>query len=870
MSSHDNFIIADGYGPDRWGCSFVQSQVHESSSGTRITIGKDSDLKPYSCGELIHRQEGMGYGVYSIDMIASNVEGQVTSFFLIANGDTEIDIELTGLNNRIGWMNIWHDQKQNPISIDLPFDTSEDWHTYSFEWRESFVAWYVDGKQVLKRSDIPTTSPNDVNYRLVVNSWTQVNPEINIRWAGQFKYPSDGKVPQASFRNMHIMVATVLSKDEMSHLVRECVPDADDAIIDYIAGYLDENSSLGDEEDAIAEFVRPLLEDAGGEPGAIDRLCNKFQNLFDSHAKERHTSQSVGQDGLAKLLEKPVHMMSQNAISATGKIGARAVDLEAISGRKVLSQVDTKKLEKAEAKIAAKMAKRTARVEYAASKLLDKKEEVDYQAVNPILDYTSTKGKLKDVKLENFDISFAGKRILTNANLTLAFGRRYGLVGRNGIGKSTLLRTLSKRELNVPTHISILHVEQEMVGNDVEALQAVLSADQWREHLLAEEKRLNALCLDMEKGLQEGDTRSKEAFDDDREKAASDLKDVYTKLEAIESDKAEARAASILSGLGFTPDKHRNPTRSFSGGWRMRLALARALFNKPDLLLLDEPTNMLDIPAVIWLENYLKTWPNTLLVVSHDREFLDEVATDILYQHSEQLDYYKGNFTQFHTTKSERHKNQLKEYQNQLEYRAHLQAFIDRWRYNANRAAQAQMKIKILEKLPELEPPEVENSIFFKFPDPEKLGPPILQMTDCTFGYTPEKNILENIYLDMQMDSRIAVVGPNGAGKTTMLKLLTGKLEPQKGMVHRHGRLRFALFSQHHVDQLDVTLTSVEFMAKNWPGKSEEEYRRQLGSFGITGMVGLQQISTLSGGQKSRVAFACLGLQNPHFLILDE
>ncbi|KAI1319699.1 hypothetical protein EDD11_003393 [Mortierella claussenii] len=666
------------------------------------------------------------------------------------------------------------------------------------------------------------------------------------------------------------MVAGVLSKPEMSRMVRECVPDADDAIIDYIVGYLDENSSLGDDEDAISEFVRPLLEDAGGEPEAIDVLCSRFQSLFESQAKDRHTSQSVGSDGLARLLEKPVHMLSQDAVSATGKIGARSVDLEALSGRKILSQVDTKKLEKAEAKIAAKMAKRTARVEYAASKLLDKKDEVDYMAVNPILDYTSTKGKLKDVKLENFDISFAGKRILTNANLTLAFGRRYGLVGRNGIGKSTLLRTLSKRELNVPTHISILHVEQEMAGSDTEAIQAVLQADQWREHLLAEEKRLNALSLEMEKGLPEGDERTKEVFEAEREKVLSDLKDVYGKLEAIESDKAESRAASILAGLGFTPDKHHNPTRSFSGGWRMRLALARALFNKPDLLLLDEPTNMLDIPAVIWLENYLQTWPNTLLVVSHDREFLDEVATDILHQHSEKLDYYKGNFTQFDTTKAERHKSQLREYENQIQYRAHLQAFIDRWRYNANRAAQAQMKIKILEKLPELEPPEVENSIFFKFPDPEKLGPPILQMTDCTFGYTPEKTILEHIFLDMQMDSRIAVVGPNGAGKTTMLKLLTGKLEPQKGLVHRHGRLRFALFSQHHVDQLDVNVTSVEFMAKHWPGKSEEEYRRQLGSFGITGMVGLQQIATLSGGQKSRVAFACLGLQNPHFLILDE
>ncbi|KAI8346708.1 P-loop containing nucleoside triphosphate hydrolase protein [Mortierella sp. GBAus27b] len=657
------------------------------------------------------------------------------------------------------------------------------------------------------------------------------------------------------------MAAAVPSKAEMSRMVRECVPEADDAIVEYIAGYLDENSEMGDEEDAISEFVRPLLEDAGGDPKAIDKLCNRFQTLFDSHAKDRKTTQgSSGSDGLTKLLEKPVHMLSQDAVSATGKIGARSVDLEAVSGRKVLSQVDTEKLKKAEAKIAAKMAKRTARVEYSASKLLDKKDEIDLMAVNPILDYTTTKGKNKDVKLENFDISFAGKRILTNANLTLAFGRRYGLVGRNGIGKSTLLRTLSRREVNVPTHISILHVEQE----------AVLAADQFREHLLGEEKRLTALTLEMEKGQPEDDTRSKEKFEDDREKALADLREVYAKLEAIESDKAESRAASILSGLGFLPNQHHNPTRSFSGGWRMRLALARALFNKPDLLLLDEPTNMLDIPAVIWLEHYLQTWPNTLLVVSHDREFLDEVATDILHQHTEKLDYYKGNFTQFDTTKAERHKSQLREYENQVQYRAHLQAFIDRWRYNANRAAQAQMKIKILEKLPELEPPEVENPIFFKFPDPEKLGPPILQMTDCTFGYSSERIILDKIYLDMQMDSRIAVVGPNGAGKSTMLKLLTGKLEPQKGLVHRHGRLRFALFSQHHVDQLDVTVSSVEFMAKTWPGKTEEEYRRQLGAFGVTGMVGLQQISTLSGGQKSRVAFACLGLQNPHFLILDE
>ncbi|KAF9982942.1 hypothetical protein BGZ65_002349 [Modicella reniformis] len=202
LNSHDNFIVADGYGPYRWGCSFRDTQVHESNSGTQITIGKDSDLKPYSCGELIYRQEDLGYGHYSIDMIASNVVGQVTSFFLIANEDTEIDIELTGLNNNVGWMNIWHDGKQNPISIDLPFDTSTSWHTYSFEWRKYFVVWSIDGKVVLNRTDVPTTDPSTINYSMAINSWAQVNPEINIKWAGQFKYPTDGHVPQSQFRNI--------------------------------------------------------------------------------------------------------------------------------------------------------------------------------------------------------------------------------------------------------------------------------------------------------------------------------------------------------------------------------------------------------------------------------------------------------------------------------------------------------------------------------------------------------------------------------------------------------------------------------------------------------------------------------------------
>lgn len=302
----------------------------------------------------------------------------------------------------------------------------------------------------------------------------------------------------------------------------------------------------------------------------------------------------------------------------------------------------------------------------------------------------------------------------------------------------------------------------------------------------------------------------------------------------------------------------------------MRLALARALFVKPTLLLLDEPSNHIDLNALAWLEDYLQTWENTILVVSHDRAFLDAVATDIVHQHSCRLDYYRGNFTQFYATKSERERNQRKEYEAQMLYRQSLQQFIDRWRYNANRAAQAQARIKILEKLPDLEPPEAEDTESFKFPDVDKISPPLLQLSGVDFSYVPGKQILKNVYIDIGLESRIAVVGANGAGKSTLIKLLTGELQPQAGHLTRNGRLRIAYFAQHHVDQLIPTMSPVAFLASKFPGKSELEYRSHLGAFGITGLTGLQLIGTLSGGQKSRVAFAVLSLQRPHILLLDE
>ncbi|KAK7703615.1 ATP-binding cassette, regulator of translational elongation [Diaporthe eres] len=673
----------------------------------------------------------------------------------------------------------------------------------------------------------------------------------------------------------------------MESEIRTVLPNIDPVVSEYSAGYLTHASTswAGGEDQAgpsplaeAASVVIELLLSAAGDPDPakqdkIRQLVEKWVSKYDeaNGALQR-------QGPTVRRLDQSFQVGAQNNMSSTLAVATGAVDLEAANVRKVESKVDRKKLEKAERKIAAKQQKKTFKtVEYEASRLLNQPESTQsyeefYMAVNP-LQAPGAGGKSKDIKMDNIDVAIGGLRILTETTLTLAYGRRYGLVGNNGIGKSTLLRALSRREVPIPTHISILHVEQEISGDDTPAIQAVLDADVWRKVLLKDEAQITETLAEIESQRASLADTSADAARLDREREAQDQKltDVQAKLAEMESDKAESRAASILAGLGFSPERQQFATKTFSGGWRMRLALARALFCEPDLLLLDEPSNMLDVPSITFLSNYLQGYPSTVLVVSHDRAFLDEVATDIIHQHSERLDYYRGaNFASFYATKEERKKTAKREYEKQMAERAHLQAFIDKFRYNAAKSSEAQSRIKKLEKMPVLEAPEAEYSVHFKFPDVEKMSPPIIQMSEVTFGYSPDKILLRNVDLDVQLDSRIGIVGPNGAGKTTVLKLLIGKLSPSTGIIQQNPRLRVGFFAQHHVDALDLTLSAVSFMAREYPGRTDEEYRRQLGAFGITGTTGLQKMEVLSGGQKSRVAFACLALTNPHILVLDE
>jgi ATP-binding cassette, subfamily F, member 3 len=437
--------------------------------------------------------------------------------------------------------------------------------------------------------------------------------------------------------------------------------------------------------------------------------------------------------------------------------------------------------------------------------------------------------------------------------------------------KSTLLRAMATRELPVPMHLNMLYVEQEVAADDTRVIDSVLAADIERLELLAEERAIMSGASPAAAGDASSSSSSSSSSSDSTPADADRLTAVHRRLQEIESDLAEPRAASILAGLGFDATMQQRATSEFSGGWRMRIALARALFCQPDLLLLDEPTNMLDISSVIWLEEYLASWPRTLFIVSHDRNFMNSVATDIVHFHGGVLTPFRGDYDQFEKSRTEKLLNQKRAHEAQERHRKHIKAFVDKFRFNAKRASLVQSRIKMLNKMQLVSAVLEDPTIQFDFPEPEPIDGAALRFDDVSFRYSDGQPLLfEHLDFTINWQDRIALVGQNGAGKSTVLKLCAEQLERSSGAVICNLNCRTAVFSQHHVDQLDLTASSLEFIMSEFPGHDQQLYRSTLARYGIGGDLALNPIATLSGGQKSRVVFAIIAMRRPHFLLLDE
>ncbi len=451
--------------------------------------------------------------------------------------------------------------------------------------------------------------------------------------------------------------------------------------------------------------------------------------------------------------------------------------------------------------------------------------------------------------IDGVTVRLGGRAILERASATVPVGARVGLIGRNGAGKSTLMKALigeiepDDGEISKPSRARIGYIAQDAPSGTMTPEEVVLASATERAALLAELET----CTDMDR-----------------------MGDVHERLLAIDAYSAPARAAKILNGLGFDEEMQQRPVDSFSGGWKMRIALGALLFSEPDILLLDEPSNHLDLEATLWLENFLKSYPATLVVISHERDLLNKVVDHILHLQGGQLTLYPGGYDAFEKQRAERAAQLAAAKASQDAQRARLQDYVARNSARASTAKQAQSRAKMLAKMQPIAALMEDPSLSFDFPDPAELKSPMITLEHAAVGYGAAPPILKRLNFRIEADDRIALLGRNGNGKTTLARLLASQLEPAEGQVNAPGKLKVGYFTQYQVEELAGEDTPLDLMNRAMEGQAAGAVRAQLGRFGFSGPRANQRVDKLSGGERARLALALITRDAPHLLILDE
>lgn len=454
------------------------------------------------------------------------------------------------------------------------------------------------------------------------------------------------------------------------------------------------------------------------------------------------------------------------------------------------------------------------------------------------------------IQISDITLRIAGRPLLEGTSATIPSGSKTGLVGRNGSGKTTLFRAISGEmqpdngEISVPKGLRLGQVAQEAPGTEDSLIEIVLAADLERADLMARAET---------------------------ETDPHEIAEIHTRLVDIDAHSGEARAATILSGLGFDEAAHARPASSFSGGWRMRVALAAVLFARPDILLLDEPTNYLDLEGTLWLESFIARYPGTVLIISHDRDLLNKAANSILHLEQRKLTFYRGNYDGFARQRAEKLELAAKAHEKQEAKRKHMQAFVDRFRAKASKARQAQSRLKMLERLQSEGPMIEERSAPIRFPDPQKLlSSPIIRLEDSSAGYAAHDPVLRGLTLRIDQDDRIALLGANGNGKSTFAKLLSDRLGHVSGQITKASGLKVAMFAQHQLDDLVAEQTPVDHVRPLMGGAPESKIRARVAQMGLDTARMDTKARDLSGGEKARLLLGLIAFDGPHLLILDE